>query len=645
MKRIAWLALAAVTAGLFACAGGHKTIGRRVIVLGFDGLDYGLTQELMASGRLPNLSRLAEHGSFTALGTSIPPQSPVAWSSFITGLDPGRHGIFDFVHRDPKTMQPYLSTARTEAASRTLKLGKWQVPLESGEVELLREGQPFWDVLEQHGVETTIVRMPANFPPSGTSTRELSGMGTPDILGTYGTFSFFTSSASASTDRSLAGGAIYSVPLVDGVVHGTLEGPENPFLVEREHVTAEFTVYTSADRRYAKLVLGDEERLLGVGEWSDWVPFAFNLAPTQKLRAESRFFLKRLEPHFEMYVSPPNIDPMAPALPISSPARYATELARATGRFYSQGMPEDTKGLKTGVLTPAEFLQQAAIAAEEVRRQYTYTLDRFHDGFLFYYFGNVDQVSHMMWRPRDPQHPAYDAEIDRPYEHVVEDLYVGLDAIVGDTLRALGKDDLLVVMSDHGFASWRRSFHLNSWLRDNGYLVARPAFDVADSGPFGAVDWSRTRAYAVGLNGLYVNVKGRERYGIVAPEDREAVIKEVSDKLLSTIDPATGAPAISRMFRREEVYTVKGHEDIAPDAIVGYAKGTRSSDVSALGGLTPATIEDNRDAWNGDHCMDPAGVPGILLTSRALRKEAPNLQTLAAALLAEFGIEGFPSTK
>jgi len=179
MKRIAWLALAALTVSLVACAGGHKTIGRRVIVLGFDGLDYGLTKELMASGRLPNFSRLAERGTFTALGTSIPPQSPVAWSSFITGLDPGRHGIFDFVHRDPKTMQPYLSTTRTEAASRTLKFGKWQVPIESGEVELLREGQPFWDVLEQHGVETTIVRMPANFPPSGTSTRELSGMGTP----------------------------------------------------------------------------------------------------------------------------------------------------------------------------------------------------------------------------------------------------------------------------------------------------------------------------------------------------------------------------------------------------------------------------------------------------------------------------------
>lgn len=645
MKRAALIALATLSIGALSCTGGHKIVGRRVIVLGFDGLDYGLTQELMARGSLPNFSRLAEMGRFSALGTSIPPQSPVAWSTFITGLDPGQHGIFDFVHRDPKTMQPYLSTTRTEAAARTLKLGKWQLPLDSGEVELLREGQPFWDVLERQGIETNVIRMPANFPPSGKATRELSGMGTPDILGTYGTFSFFTSSINASTDRSLAGGAIFSVPVIDGVVHGVLEGPENPFLVQPEHVTADFTVYISADRQYAKLVVGDEERLLKVGDWSDWVPIEFALAPTQHLRAECRFFLKRLEPHFEMYVSPANIDPMSPALPISSPARYATELAKATGRFYTQGMPEDTKSLKTAVLTPAEFLQQAKIAGDEVRRQYAYELGRFRDGLLFYYFGNVDQVSHVMWRPRDTQHPAYDAATDRPYEHVVEDLYVGLDAIVGDTLRSLGKDDLLVVMSDHGFASWRRSFHLNSWLRDNGYLAARPAFDVEDSGPFAGVDWSRTRAYAVGLNGLYVNVKGREAHGIVAPEDREALITEISGKLLRTIDPATGAPAISRMFRREEVYTVKGHEDIAPDAIVGYAKGTRSSDVSALGGLTPETIVDNRDAWNGDHCMDPAAVPGILLSSRPLRKAAPNLQTVAAAILAEFGIDSFPGTK
>ena len=641
---IAPIALGMLVLGMTACGRSHARLGRRVIVLGFDGLDYGVTRDLMARGRLPNFARLAARGRFSPLGTSVPPQSPVAWSTFITGRDPGRHGIFDFVHRDPKTMTPFLSTTKVEGAGRTLTLGKWQFPLSSGHVTLLRKGQPFWEVLEQHGIETTVVRMPANFPPSGKATRELSGMGTPDILGTYGTFSFFTSSPKAATDRSLPGGAIYAVDAGGGVVRGVLEGPENPFLTEREHAAVPFTVAISADRQFGKLVVGSEERMLRVGEWSDWVPIAFDLIPTQHLPAEVRFFLARLDPYFELYVSPVNMDPMTPALPISTSAGYAAEIARATGRFYTQGMPDDTKSLKTRVLTPAQFLQQAAMAGDEVRRQYEYTLGRFHDGFLFYYFGNVDQVSHMMWRPRDPEHPAYDPVADAPFAHVVDDLYVGLDAIVGRTLDTLGADDLLVVMSDHGFASWRRSFHLNSWLRDNGYLRAAIGPGEDASVPFGSVDWSRTRAYAVGLNGLYINVKGREANGTVTPSERAALAGEIADKLLATIDPATGKPAVTRVFKREDVYDLEGSEDLAPDLIVGYAKGTRSSDESALGGLAPEVIVDNRDPWSGDHCMDPAAVPGILLTSRPLGKDAPDLQSLAAAILAVLGI-GFPTAK
>ena len=163
---IASIALGMLAPGITACGTSHTRLGRRVIVLGFDGLDYGVTRDLMAQGRLPNFSRLASRGRFTPLGTSVPPQSPVAWSTFITGRDPGRHGIFDFVHRDAKTMAPFLSTTKVEGAGKTLTLGKWQFPLSSGHVTLLRKGQPFWDVLEQHGIETTVVRMPANFPPS-----------------------------------------------------------------------------------------------------------------------------------------------------------------------------------------------------------------------------------------------------------------------------------------------------------------------------------------------------------------------------------------------------------------------------------------------------------------------------------------------
>ena len=632
----------AVLAGA-QCGGRRTTPGRRVIVLGFDGLDYDLTRQLMAAGRMPAFAKLASAGTFAPLGTTIPPQSPVAWSTFITGLDPGGHGIFDFIHRDPKTMQPFLSTTKTEEGGRTLKIGRWQFPLSGGSVELLRRGQPFWEVLENRGVETTIIRMPANFPPSGTATRELSGMGTPDILGTYGTFTYYTSEPFAFGGRALSGGTVRAVDVVDGVVQSTLEGPTNPFLVEPEKVQSPFSAYIDADKRFVKLVVGDEERLLAIGEWSDWLPIPFELIPSQSLQAEARFYVKRLDPYFEMYVTPLNIDPLAPAMPVSTPGDYASELAHATGRFYTQGMPEDTKSLKTGVFTADEFLAQARIAGEENLQQYKFVLDEFTGGLLFYYFGNVDQVAHMMWRARDPQHPAYDPARDRAHEKSVDELYAGLDAIVAETAARLGPDDVLVVMSDHGFTSWRRAFHLNSWLRDQGYLAVRDAKLTEDPGFFENVDWSRTRAYGLGINGLYINLKGREKDGIVEPGQRDALVAEIGRKLLATMDPASGTAAVTKVYPREQVFKLAGHEDIAPDLIVVYAKGTRGSDESALGALTREVIVDNKDPWSGDHCMDHEAVPGILLTSRPLRKPAPSLQTLAAAILAEFGVDEFPT--
>jgi predicted AlkP superfamily phosphohydrolase/phosphomutase len=634
-------AIALIVAGV-GCASHEATPASKVIVLGFDGLDHALTEQMINAGRLPGFARLANSGGFAPLGTTVPPQSPVAWSTFITGLDPGGHGIFDFVHRDPKTMLPYLSTTKTEASSRTLPLGEWQLPLSGGKVELLRRGQPFWDLIEERGVPTTIIRMPANFPPSGTATRELSGMGTPDLLGTYGTFSFYTSEPYAFAGQSLSGGTVYNVRVREGRVRANLEGPDNPFLRTPEKVKAEFTAYPDQTNQYAKIVLGSEERLLKVGEWSDWLPVQFPLAPTQSLAGEVRFFLKALDPFFELYATPVNMDPLAPAMPVSTPPDYAAELAAATGRFYTQGMPEDTKGLKTGVLTDAEFLAQAKIAGDENRAQYRYVLDRFHGGFLFYYFGNVDQVSHMMWRARDPGHPAYDPVKDAPNAAVVEELYQGLDAIVSDTLDRLGADDLLVVMSDHGFTSWRRAMHLNSWLRDNGYIVLRDPGRRDDPGFFGNVDWSKTRAYALGLNGLYINLRGREKDGTVEAEARDTLVNELSAKLLAVVDPATGAPAITKMYRREQVYTMAGVEEIAPDLIVGYTKGTRGSDESALGAMPIDVFMDNTSPWSGDHCMDHETVPGVLLSNRPLKRPAPTLQHLAAALLAEYGIDSFP---
>ena len=638
------VAAAALVAALAAaCGPSHVATGRRVVVLGIDGFDYHLAVDLMARGRLPHLSALAAKGTFSMLATSTPPLSPVAWSTFITGMDPGDHGIFDFIHREPATLESFLSTSRTVPPGRMLTLGPYQFPLSAGRVDLLRGGTPFWDVLEARGIETSIMRMPANFPPSGTATHELSGMGTPDMLGTYGIFTLFSSRPEVFERKDVSGGVVQPIDVIDGVARGSVEGPPNPYLVKATPLTVTFAAHVDRDRHSVKLVVGDESRVLRVGEWSSWVPVGLELLPFSTLPGEVRFLLKSLTPYFELYVSPINLDPMAPALPISTPDDYAAELAAAGGRFYTQGMPEDTRARNADALSADELLAQARLTAAENRQQFSYVLDRFTDGLLFYYFGHVDQVSHVMWRAMDPGHPAY-TEADAPYRTVVEDLYAAMDTVVGETAARLGPNDVLVVMSDHGFASWRRAVNMNSWLRDAGYLVVTS--DRAGLAPgLSGVDWTRTRAYAVGLNGVYVNTQGREGKGIVPAAARAALATEIAAKLQATIDPATGQPAVTKAFVTAQAYAGHAYPQLSPDIIVGYARGTRVASDSALGIVAADVFSDNRENWSGDHSMDPDHVPGVLYTSRALTKPAPSLQTLAAAILAEFGVSDFPARR
>jgi predicted AlkP superfamily phosphohydrolase/phosphomutase len=621
-----YLLLGFATAAV-AC-GRSPSTERRVIVLGIDGMDFKVTRELMARGALPNLSRLAASGAFSALATSMPPQSPVAWSTFTTGEDPDGHGIYDFVHRDPATRLPFLSTTHTAPPRWTVSLGGWTLPLSGAQVTQQRQGRPFWDVLERAGVATTIVRMPANFPPSGQASRELSGMGTPDLAGTYGTSSFFSSSPPPSAG-GMASTRVVPVDVLDGVVRSELTGPAHPFRVNAPPLRMAFSVHLDSVTSTALIEIDDERRVLREGEWSDWVPIDFRPLPFQSLRAIARLYLKQVRPVFELYVSPLNIDPVSPAMRISTPQGWAGELAASTGRYHTQGIAEDTKALSEQLITRDEFLKQAALMGAETERQYWTVFDGFDGGLLFHHFGNLDQVSHMMWRPRDPEHPAYDPERDPPYASVVDNLYIAFDRLVGETVKRMGPDTLLIVMSDHGFTSWRRSFHLNNWLRARGYLSAPDARPAA-AGMFQQVDWSRTRAYALGLNALYLNLAGREQGGMVAAGERDRLIEEIRQGLLGIVDPATGKAAVTTV--------VATRNQNGPDLLVGYADGYRVSNESALGDLTGDVFSDNRSEWSGDHCIDPAVVPGLLVSSRPLRLTSPTLQTLAVAILSEFSV-------
>jgi predicted AlkP superfamily phosphohydrolase/phosphomutase len=519
----------------------------------------------------------------------------------------------------------------------------------------LRHGTPFWATLEENGIPCMILRMPANFPVSGLATCEISGMGTPDVRGTYGTFSYYTTDHAEFAGKNVGGGTIYNVTLRDNRMISRLEGPTNPFVTEKERAFLEFTVDVDPDEPYAVVDVDGRRTLLREGEWSDWVAFGlpFRAVPVvgsvlaPPIPVMTRFYLKQVRPHLKLYASPLNYDPMDPKIPMAHPESFARDMAEACGRFYTQGMMEDTKALDEHVLTIAEFVQQGEICGKEILDELPWVLDefdrRFGDtGFLFYYAGNHDQMGHMLYRTMDPGHPAYDPELHAQFAHVMPDLIEGLDEAVGYTLDRLGDDTTVIVMSDHGFASWRRAMHLNSWLLQEGYLALKNPDIAKDPGFFLNVDWSRTQAYGLGLNGLYVNLRGREKRGIVGAAEKRGLMEEIAHKLVQAVDPETGLRAVTKVYISEDAFHDRGHLDVGPDMIVGYAKEMRGSNQSAMGEVPREIFIDNEAEWGADHCMDHTTVPGTLISNRPLQKAAPNLQSLAAAILAEYGIGGFP---
>jgi predicted AlkP superfamily phosphohydrolase/phosphomutase len=573
-------------------------------------MDWELASRLMDEGKLPALAGLAARGHAQKLATSLPPQSPVAWSDFITGIDAGGHGIFDFIQRDPATMVPYLSTSVTEEPSATLELGAWQIPLKGGGVKLLRRGTPFWEVLQDVGVPTTVIRIPANFPPTGTAGRELSGMGTPDLLGGYGTFTFYTTNPDRLPD-DLSGAHVVPVTFEGQTFQDSLTGPPNPFRTDGELVSLPLEAHRDAERPVARIVVDGTEVLLNEREWSDWIPVEFTALPLiAGLKGMVRLYLRQVHPEFELYVSPINLDPLEPVMPVSHPGDFASDLARATGLYFTQGMPEDTKAFTSGALDEEAFLAQAALIREEHLRQYDHLLHQFEGGLLFYYFGFLDQVSHVMWHPMDPDHPAYDAGRDSKYAGVIEALYVRADSIVAATLERLRPGEMLVVMSDHGFTSWRRAVNLNTWLLESGYLALRDPSLRGEGMFLSNVDWSRTQAYALGFNGIYINLRGRESFGTVPAGEYRLLRDEIARRLSRLVDPATGERAVREVLVRDETYADAGQRDLGPDLVVGYSRGFRASDATAEGKVPRAVWEDNTAKWSSGSRRSRPRPPG-----------------------------------
>ena len=570
-----------------------KASARKVIILGLDGLDPKLTERWMAEGKLPNLRRLAEQGYYRPLRTTFPPLSPVAWSTFATGVNPGAHNIFDFLNRDLRTYAPELSSAKVTSSG----------------VELRRKSKPFWEILGSYGIGSTILRVPVTFPAVPFAGRLLSAMSTPDLRGTQGSFTWFSS----DVDRSaVEGGMKLPLEKAGNGWRGSLPGPEKS--------SVDFRIERAEEGRWALAIAGKLYQC-PVGEYSPWIRLRF---PAHGI---VRFLLTHIEPQISLYVTPVEIDPERPDLPISHPAHYAVYLAKLLGSFATLGMAEDTWALNEGAIDEDAFLKQAKLIQAEREAMFFSALDHTKRGVAACVFDTTDRVQHMFYR-----HMGSESR----YRRVIEDLYCDMDRIVGRTLRYVAKDTVVFVLSDHGFCSFRRGVNLNTWLRENGYLTL--AENRTEGGEyFDGIDWSRTKAYTFGLSGVYLNIQGREAQGIVAPEDVAALRAELIEKMTGLQDERENQVAIKEVYDSTRIYHGP-YLDAAPDLIVGYAPGYRASWSAAVGKVTATVFEDNDKCWSGDHCVDPSVVPGVLFSNQKWQDLNPGIEDMAPTILRLFGV-------
>lgn len=610
---------------------GLQSQTHRVIVVGLDGLDPVRVRRLMAAGRLPNLQRLAETGTFSNLGTTLPPISPVAWSSFQTGVNPGKHNIFDFLNRDLRTYLPELSSTRIVEQP-----GHWRgwFGLPTASIRMLRKSQPFWKLLGNYGVFSTILRVPITFPPEKFFGLSLSAMCTPDLRGTQGSFTLF------STDphecRETTGGLRILIERHGDRMEAWLPGPPHPSPDTPGELRTRLQIRILAPSNTVEIRLGRETLRLSLQQDSPWVPVEFRCGWLTRVSGIVRFRVESLAPHFRLYVSPIHLDPERPAMPISHPSYYSIYLGKLHDAFATLGLAEDTWALNAGAITEAAFLAQAWAIHDERERMFFDALRRMKRGLTVCVFDAPDRIQHMFFRHDVPDHPANNGRDVTQYSQVLDQMYERMDALVGRTAQELDPGTVLMVLSDHGFCDFSRGLNLNAWLRDNGYLVALP--DATTGDYLSGVDWSQTRAYAFGLSGIYLNQAGRESRGIVAPTDAPQLRAEIIAKLTGLMDPDRTQPAIKRIHDTHQAYRGP-YAGNGPDLVIGYERGYRASWENAVGRIDGPVFSDNTRYWSGDHCVDPELVPGVFFSNRQFDlSRSPSILDLAPTILELFGV-------
>jgi predicted AlkP superfamily phosphohydrolase/phosphomutase len=618
-----------------------KARARRVVILGLDGMDPGLLTKFMLDGRMPNFQKLAERGVFRPLDTSVPSMSPVAWSTFATGVDASQHCIYDFLTRDPCTYAPMLSSTDIVKAKRVLNIGRYVIPLGKARMKLLQKSQHFWKLLGEKNIFSIIQRVPITFPPVPFKNGLLlSGMCVPDLRGSQGTFSFF-STETKDGKAKFVGGEQTVLRRRGDVIRSRIVGPDHTILRSGGRMTLPFTLIPARDGRSARLEIeGQDPVTLPLGEYSDWVELDFKAGLGIKVRGIARFYLVSLDPEVNLYMTPIHIDPEKPAMPIAHPEVYAIYLAKKQGKFATLGLAEDTWALNNRVIDEKVFYDQAMLIYEERERMFLDAIRQSKKGLITTVFDTTDRVQHMFYRYLDPTHPANAGKDTEVWKDAIGQVYERTDQLLGKVWPLVDDPNtVFMVISDHGFTNFRRCVNVNSWLRDNGYLFLKDE-NARTSGEYlDGIDWSRTRAFALGLTGVFINRKGREKSGIVEEgTEYRKLVQELAEKLGQLVDPQTGEPCVRRVAVSQQFFRGPYRFD-APDLLMGWEGGYRHSWECATGQVTEEIFTDNDRSWSGDHCVDPSIVPGVLLCNRAIAAENPRLVDIPASVMRLFGQE------
>ncbi len=599
---------------------------KKIVILGFDALSPEIVEPMMDRGELPNFSRLKERGSYRRLATTNPAQSPVAWAAFATGQNPGKNGIFDFIIRDPRNYG--LSLALSS--------------MERGKPERVVKTKRFWQYASEMKVPTVIIGCPLTFPPEPVYGRMLSGMGVPDILGTEGTFTFYTSEA-LNMNKDI-GGRVFQVNKAPVMALGLI-GPRVASSGEKaDNVRVPFKVLLQKNKKGVVIEYQKNKLELPQGRWSDWQEVTFTVG-LRTLKGIFKFYLVEIEPEFKLYIRPINFDPRSPPFPISYPKEYSRELAAAIGLFSTQGMPANTWAVNEKRLSEEALLEQMEELFREKSAMLTSELSRFKKGILFCYFGDVDIIQHMFWSYRDPRHPLHEKDAPPQFRELIEAWYKKMDGVLGDVLNTLGAQDTIMALSDHGFAAFRRTAHINSWLRRNGYLALKNQHAEGGKELLEDIDWLTTKAYSIGFGAIYINQEGRERDGIVKPgRETEHTKEEICQKLKEWVDEKYGQPVVNNVYKREGIFWGT-YASQSPDIFVGFNTGYRASWQTALGAVPKELVEDNLKNWSGDHLFDPVLIPGVFLSNKKIRKEKPTMLDITPTILRAAGFDARQLTR